>query len=159
MKNKLLAGLLALLGFSACSVWGDNDNDDGGGGGDVMMYGVLRETFVVKGMVTDKGEEPKPIEGIRIVLRPASEDMYEYFLNDTVYTAADGTFVTGHRPVEFPDGFSVTAADVDGKENGSFKPDERIFNFGPMSSDYSYEDGAYLKEVRFELEEAEGILE
>ncbi len=148
MKNKFLAGLLAMLGFSACSPWGDSDGDD------VVMYGVLRESFVVKGAVTDTGENP--VKGIQVVLRPNSEDAkYKGFPNDTVYTAADGTFKMRKMPAALPVGYIISAEDVDGGENGLFKPDELPLSFGPEHSDYTWsnEEGAILKEVRFVLEE------
>lgn len=150
MKNKFLAGLLAALGFSSCSPFADHEGGDDNGGG-MVMYGVIRTSFVVKGKVTDTAG--KPIEGIRVVLRPALEEYYTHTPNDTLYTSSAGTFVTNDWPEDLPGGYVVEAKDVDGAENGSYKSAERMINFGPERSDYGWEEGRMVKTVDFQLKE------
>ncbi len=143
MKNKLLAGLLAVLGFSSCSPFSDEDDNVDGGG--MLMYGVIRESFVVKGKVTDTGD--KPIEGIRVVLKPSAASEYSYIPQNTAYSAEDGSFKT----VPWPAGpvYSIIAEDVDGEKNGVFKPLEKTFK----SNGLNYEDDKPVRIVDFELEE------
>lgn len=115
------------------------------------MYGVLLVDYAVKGKVTDTAGEP--IQGIRVVLRPADEEMYSYFVNDTVYTSAKGSFLIPYKD----DGItwlSVTAVDVDGDANGRFLSDEKIFDFR-TEGDWSKENGTLVKKVDFRLENDE----
>ena len=111
----LLSTLLVLLGFSSCDKIG------------ALEYGSPYVDFQVKGQVTD--ESGKPIEGIRVTIENETygfsvnhDGVWKYSFADTVYTDADGRFVSR----EINDGSiygKIFFEDIDGPANGSFLPD------------------------------------
>lgn len=109
--TRVLSGLLALLGFSACS-------DENGGGR--VEYGTPSVDFQVKGQVTDA--EGNPIEGIQVVVKPkgdgfADMDTQRYVEADTAYTDAKGNFTSHQLNDVFITG-QLFFEDVDGEANG-----------------------------------------
>lgn len=107
--TRVLSGLLALLGFSAC--------DENGG---VMEYGSPTVDFQVKGQVTDA--EGNPIEGIQVITKPAY-GVYTDVTNgswkkaDTTYTDAEGNFESSLLQNVAMEG-KLLFEDVDGEANG-----------------------------------------
>jgi len=118
--NWALAGLLGLLGFTACEGNGDDEVP--------AMYGTPIAKYTIKGSVTD--EKGMPIEGIGIYAKHS-------FTRDTIYTKKDGGFETTFK--EFPDDkFKLMIEDMDAEKNGLFKNDSVIVTF--TKEDY-YENG------------------
>lgn len=111
----VLSALLALLGFGSCDKIGADE------------YGSPYLEYQVKGQVTD--ESGKPIEGIRVTIENETygfsvnhDGVWKYSFADTVYTDADGRFVSR----EINDGSiygKIFFEDIDGPANGSFLPD------------------------------------
>ena len=85
--TRVLSGLLALLGFSACS---DENGDE-----IRSEYGSPIVDYQVKGQVTDA--EGNPIEGIQVIAKP-TYGVYTDATNsswknaDTIYTDAEGNY-------------------------------------------------------------------
>ncbi len=144
--NRIIAALLALLGFSGCK--GPAGDDDGG---EVLMYGPMRVGFVVKGTVTDADENP--LENIRVVLKIRDDETDETLYGarvyrDTVYTDEKGEFRIRPRPrVVLP--WSLIASDIDGAENGGdFESRSEEFY---VNKNMDYEAGDLVKKVDFTL--------
>ena len=78
--NKLLAGSIALLGFSGCST----DDDPFDPNGMVCMYGTPHGTYEVTGVVCN--EDGEKLDDMRVVTS----------LRDTVYTK-DGAYTIGPK--------------------------------------------------------------
>ena len=150
--NKLITGLLALLGFSSCVFLIDGDDD---GGDDVVMYGVVRTSFVVKGTVTDADE--KPLKNIRVVLKLQDDEPdgnpYRQ-ARDTVYTDNKGEFKTRPRP-DTPLPWTLIATDIDGTDNGGeFLTVEKTFTT-IHNGNFDYDERVYVNEMDFSLEKVE----
>lgn len=112
-RNKIISGLLVLLGFSGCEFIGDDIEP----GPDWVMYGPGPVSgYTVKGKVTDADE--KPIEGIRVVIRPTDPEALPGYVNDTIYTDADGIYRSRSDIDIVIPGLTAAAADVDGPANG-----------------------------------------
>ncbi len=146
--GRIIAWLLALLGFAGC--------DTGGlimyGPPDVVMYGPLRQAFIVKGAVTDADD--KPLENIRVVLKIRDDEPVDGLndrrpFRDTVYTDAKGEFQTDRKlMISLP--LELIAADVDGAENGGeFESRSEVFNV--INGNMDYEEGARVKRIDFTL--------
>lgn len=147
MKNKIITGLLAMLGFSSCDPFGSPDMY---GSPPAPEYGAPYADFVLKGGVTD--DAGKPIEGIQVVLKPFVE--HNHF-NDTVKTDVAGKYIVSKdRGYMLTGTMSVIAEDIDGEENGEFK--KQVQTFDMKQSDYAGSDGWYVghaeKTVNFVLE-------
>lgn len=110
--TRVLSGLLALLGFSACS--------DENGGGMTEEYGSPIVDYQVKGQVTDA--EGNPIEGIQVIAKP-TYGVYTDATNsswknaDTTYTDAEGNFESSLLQNVAMEG-KLLFEDVDGEANG-----------------------------------------
>lgn len=110
--TRVLSGLLALLGFSACS--------DENGGGMSEEYGSPIVDYQVKGQVTDA--EGNPIDGIQVIAKPAY-GVYTDATNsswknaDTTYTDAEGNFESSLLQNVAMEG-KLLFEDVDGEANG-----------------------------------------
>lgn len=115
IMQRLLSGVLALLGFSACS---EEDGED-----QVYMYGTI-PLYYIRSVVTDANE--KPIEGIRTVLEYKGIDG-ELF-RDTVFTDAKGEteqdFAAGMMDLQNSKA-KLKFEDVDDEKNGSYQ-DETV---------------------------------
>ncbi len=149
--NRLITGLLTLLGFSACEpeglvMYGPPPVP--------LMYGPANVGFVVKGTVTDADE--KPVENIRVVLKLQDDDPVEgrydrRVCRDTVYTDNKGEFKTGPRPY-IPLPWTLIAADIDGAENGGeFETKEKPFTV--ERDNYDNDEQAYVNEINLTLTE------
>lgn len=101
--NRILAAVLALLGFSAC----------GEGKEPMAEYGTPSVSYRIKGTVTDKDDAP--INGIKVVISDEPESESD---DVTVYTDADGKFTGPHTYSFGLYGQTVTFEDVDGEDNG-----------------------------------------
>ena len=150
--SKIISGLLALLGFSGC---GDGDKVMYGPP-DVLMYGPMQVSFVVKGAVTDADE--KPLENIRVVLKIKDDEPVEgrydrRVYRDTVYTDSKGEFRTDPRP-DVPMPLELIAADIDGEDNGGgFEGEEKEFTVS--KGNWDGDEGVYVNEINFTLNEKE----
>lgn len=104
-SNKMLAGLLTLLGFSVVSC---NTTEE---------YGCPYADYKIKGKVVD--EEGSPIPGIQVIT-PDPWNEYGYLQADTVISNNSGEFTTQPPTSSFGDDitFKVTAKDIDGEANG-----------------------------------------
>ena len=119
----LLSGIMALLGFAACS---SNDEEP-----EIpSLYGVPSVTYRVIGSVTD--EEGKPLENIQVILNDECANFYFDEENnvfgidsttwkaipDTVYTDKNGGFSTHYVSSEIMQAIKIKFQDIDGEENG-----------------------------------------
>jgi len=115
LVNRIMAGLLAALGFSTVGCGGENGRPQ------IVEYAPPLQWYNIKGKVTDASQPEAGIPGIRMIFG------YPYVMNgvnaiyprDTVYTAADGTY----RYESDGGPLAVVLKDVDGEANGSFKSD------------------------------------
>jgi len=115
LLDKIFLGLLTALGFSTA---GCSDNATKY---TPTEYGTPTAMYDIKGKVTDASQPGVGIEGIRMIF--GLPDAWARFLDDTVYTAADGTYqYNGVRP-SIPPGLDVWLKDVDGDANGNFRAD------------------------------------
>lgn len=105
--NKILAGLLSLLGFSlaACDKIGADE------------YGCPYADYEIKGKVVD--DNGKAINGIQVII-PDPFGNEEYTHRDTLITNSAGEFIA--RPVvttfDTDITFKITTKDIDGTDNG-----------------------------------------
>ena len=107
LTHYLIASLLGLLGFSACS--DDEDEKDE----TLVMYGVPTADYIVKGTVTD--EAGNPIEGLLVTpyFHYGSFDLSKV---PTTTTEKDGTFqLDTLAGMSIP---PIVVADQDGEANG-----------------------------------------
>lgn len=106
VRKRILYGVLTLLGFTACGEISDE-------------YGSPITDYQVKGRVTS--EEGKPLSGIQVVVK---DDGSVPEGNDTVYTNADGRFVSHQASTGWVVSGQVIFNDIDGEANGgTFKSD------------------------------------
>lgn len=108
--NMLLAGLLILLGFTVTSCETS------------VEYGTPHAEFEVKGKVTD--QTGKPISGIEVKYAIGINNKNVGTFNGEMvsHTDKNGTYQATFK--SWPDHrLRITAADVDGPENGSFQTD------------------------------------
>jgi putative lipoprotein (rSAM/lipoprotein system) len=113
LTHYLIATLLGLLGFSACS---DESNEEDEV---LLMYGIPTAAYIVKGTVTD--EAGNPIEGLHVT------PYLHYHKFDSskaplATTAKDGTFkLDTIKGMRIP---PIVVADQDGEAHGGhFIPD------------------------------------
>jgi putative lipoprotein (rSAM/lipoprotein system) len=144
--GRIITGLLALLGFSGCNVFFDDD-----GGGSKLMYGSPRADFEIKGRVTDADGDP--VRDIKIVVGSTDSAGYEFGVG---ITDAHGFYrVTGGDWFGGSD-ITVAAEDIDGDKNGG------DFAAGTVKVEVKGEDyiggdddwymGKFTKTVDFELQ-------
>lgn len=103
--NVLIAGLLAILGFTtAC------DSKD--------EYGTPSAKFIVNGKVK-VSETDLPIENVRVTMQ-----------GDTTYTNADGVYqVVDKWGFPTDQTYNLEFQDIDGEENGEFNELDTIVEF------------------------------
>lgn len=107
--NKLLAGLLSLLGFSlaACDKIGTDE------------YGCPHADYEIKGKVVN--EDGTAVPNIQIV---AAEDAITendlYIYRDTIFSDSKGQFSTQLQPTTIGEDitFKIKIEDIDGEQNG-----------------------------------------
>ena len=126
MKNKLLYGIMALLGFSGCS---DNAYDT------PNYYGPYPPEFGTKDIKLSTqiiNEDSVPINNIRIVSGYTNKD--NRIVTDTAYTksttiegvAKNGIAVNtlkyaSNSPSLSKGNYQLEVTDIDGNENGKYK--------------------------------------
>lgn len=145
--NKLLAGLLTLLGFSlaACGKIGADE------------YGCPYADYEIKGKVVDT--QGSAIPGIQVIIPDPFGDE-EYMHRDTLITNKSGEFNANPMVTSFGEDitFNITTKDIDGIDNGgaflekvtgvAFKKEEMKGGDG----DWNY--GSARKEVTIVMERA-----
>ena len=140
--NWLLASVISLLGFSACS----------NGGGMMLMYGTPTFDYQADGRVID--EEGKPIEGIQV--KVTLSDEWSSKIDGTqvdggvIYSGKDGSFMT--KKFANIKIYSLTATDVDGEKNGGeFETQEIKLTMRPTLEEGSKKgDSWYMGVNKFE---------
>ena len=95
------------------------------------------ETHWVEGLVKD-AETGKPIKGIKVTLTPASDNgsttgVQHIYVNESsreFYTSADGRIAQEITiyPYEETELFYLQCEDVDGSENGTYAPSDRLIS-------------------------------
>ena len=112
--NWILAGLLALLGFSACS--GNNEED-------ISAIDCPYKRLTLKGKVSN--EAGNAVSGIKVKVTEFHTETNgtRYAIQaDSVKTNASGNYeFSSNYETLYP--FEVTFEDIDGEQNGLFKPD------------------------------------
>lgn len=113
-SNRVIAALLAALGFTAC---------DSIGGDEPVEYGTPNATFHFVGQVTDK--DGKPIPGIKVTVSYDGQRLYKHVgIKDSTMTDAEGRYQTETFSNFSADRHQVAFEDVDGAANGGeFLPD------------------------------------
>lgn len=109
--NKILAGLLSLIGFSLASC--DIEEE----------YGCPYANYEIKGKVVDEGGNAIP--GIQVSISQSPMEN-EYLRADTVISTPSGTFTSQPPTYSFGGNvtFKITAKDIDGEANGGLFKDE-----------------------------------
>lgn len=111
--QRILYGTFTLLGFTACGEISDE-------------YGSPITDYQVKGRVTS--EDGKPLQGIQVIVKN-EENAYHVYQkddgsmiegNDTVYTNADGQFVSHQSSIGWVTSEQAVFHDIDGDANGGF---------------------------------------
>ena len=139
--SKLIARLLAMLGFGAAAVGCEG----------LLMYGSPYSEFDLNGRVTD--EAGSPVRDIKIVLKPDADSEHEMgvAISDAngvfrIYLEHDG----GRRS-----GVAVIAEDIDGDKNGGeFAPQTLEIEIEPSEykgGDGDWDDGRVTKTAEFTL--------
>lgn len=136
--TRVLSGLLALLGFSACS--------EEGGDNILPEYGTPTVDFQIKGQVTDV--EGNPIEGIQVITKPAYG----------VYTDAEGNFESSLLQNVAMEG-KLLFEDVDGEANGgTFQTDSASLQEAEavqLEEGHGWYDGRYEQTLNKQLTKEE----
>jgi len=111
--NRIIALLLALLGFAGCEDI-NNTRDE---------YGTPSADFVFKGTIQSKGFN-QAISGVRVILTDTAE--HPTFLADTSFTNFNGSYEL--EISDFPEDkvFKISVADTDGTTNGEFDAQDTI---------------------------------
>lgn len=157
MFNRILSGLLVLLGFSACSDFQDDDDVV------ICMYGTPTARHEIKGKVVTADKDKVSIPNIQVVVisKFRLDQARKYGVDissinrgtDTLYTDAQGEFKYeggGHSPQEE---YRIFYNDIDGKENkGLFASDSTDVKTEPTKpGDGSWYMGKGAAEVTAEL--------
>ena len=142
VANWLLAGILALLGFSACN--DDEEQPD--------MYGTPHANFTIKGKVVNDESMPIPDIEIKCLVEHHGDNRSWFDTIPAVSTSSAGTFT--YQFEEFPtDKLRIIATDIDGPQNGSYEKDST--DLALSDNDYKGRDGWYRgtveKEINFNL--------
>ncbi len=142
LTSRLIAGILALLGFSGCHI---SINDDDGG---MYMYGTPTARFEIKGRVTDRAGDP--VKDIKMIVKSPGNSEYELgvgITNSFGYYSVDGIWPGGQS-------LNVVAEDIDGDKNGGeFATKDRMIRI--ESTDYvggeGWNRGKVIKTADFTL--------
>ncbi len=142
--NRLLSGLLLILGFSAC--------DDNSNGGEVM-YGQPYTRFEIKGKVVNVQKEPIP--GIQVIVKELSLSPARAL--DTLKTDASGE-VLFKESLTSEGKFRLIAEDIDGVQNGGkFKTDSVDIQATTPTEGSGWYMGESKNEVTITLEKDETL--
>lgn len=162
--NWALAGLISLLGFSACSddfkgepeptpdengIVNNGDNNNGNDdGGAVCEYGTPYAVFAVSGKVTDA--QGNGLEGIRVVVpsvdhlqRATSvfipdQTVITQDVRDTLYTEKNGEFDYAYSGFPTNAGIEIKMKFEDISKEARFETDSTKVSF----SDVDFQDGS-----------------
>ena len=138
MKNRIIAGLLTLLGFSAC----DKIIPMG------LEYGTPHAKFTVSGKVTD--EQGQALPQIRIVTPKIAHSTTFWQVRDTLYTKSDGSFECTHTCYPFAETISVHLKFEDPTfETDSTKVDFKLSDLSGKEGSWYY--GSAKKEINMIL--------
>ena len=141
ITGKIIAGLLALIGFAGCD-----------SNGSQLEYGSPHADFEIKGRVVNEAGDP--IRDVKIVVTDADNGGYKgrevgVGITDSrgSYTVSGGWF--GHPSL------TVSAEDIDGEMNGGeFAEKEQEFDLKPedyVGGDGNWYDGKVTKTADFTL--------
>lgn len=161
MFNRVLSGLLVLLGFSACSDYEDNNN--------LCMYGTPTARHEIKGKVVTADKDKVSIPNIQVVVvsKFLLDQAREYGVDishgtDTLYTDTQGEFKYEGGGISPQEEYRIFYNDIDGKENkGLFVSDSTDVKTEPTEpGDGSWNKGKGAAEVTAELKaSSEELLE
>jgi len=112
--NWVLAGILALFGFSTCETG-------------KLMYGVPWASQAIQGKVTDK-TTGKPIQGIEVKIN-LPENQYQQPASKTWTGITDNNGDFKLTNTLLGDSIPLVATDIDGAKNGLYKPDTIYVDF------------------------------
>jgi|GEM_PF-953258 len=132
---KILSGLMALLGFAACS---DKAAEYGV---IVAEYGTLGAEYKVVGTVVSKGDTEKAIKDIEVIFVKAqstNDDDSVILFGDTTYTDKNGKFEIDTNAMQTRS-IKIRFNDIDGDENGRFENKAETIEF--KDSDFDGADG------------------
>lgn len=114
--NRLLSGLLVLLGFASCG----NDTDE-----IPAMYGTPHVTFYIQGKIQNAAGDGIPDIKLEILSKLSNNNESNIWFNpcsDPILTNTGGNFSISVSA--FPtDQIRIVATDIDGTKNGSFAKD------------------------------------
>lgn len=140
--NRMLSGVLALLGFTSC--------DGLGLGQATCEYGQPYAKYEIKGKVVDT--EQQSISNARIIVKPLernSDNLFPYAHHDTVYTQKNGEYLYENHGTSYGR-FRVVCDDP----SGTYKPDSTVVEMKPTGGKGWYE-GSDSKVENFELKKKE----
>ncbi|MBQ0035052.1 MAG: radical SAM-associated putative lipoprotein [Bacteroidales bacterium] len=139
LLNSFLCSLLALLGFSGCQER-------------VPMYGVPQLVADFSGSVADK--EGNPIEGIEVKLLDGRQDI-AYATKTRSNENGQFSIRTDlfYSDIQYGDSILITAADVDGEENGSYQADTLRVPYPEMKDVDGWLSEGKTEGINFRLEE------
>ncbi|MDR2138210.1 MAG: radical SAM-associated putative lipoprotein [Tannerella sp.] len=154
--NRILAGILALLGFGGC------EKKEVA----VPEYGTPRADYTVKGVVVNRATG-RPVKNIRVSYTALEQTIVEYGVPPVTYsgdgpfaddvTGSDGTFKITQTMFAVPaNPVPVYVEDTDGEANGLFEPDSLTVDFrdaGRSGERDGWYDGEYTVDVKVELTE------
>jgi putative lipoprotein (rSAM/lipoprotein system) len=136
--NKLLLGLLALLGFTQCDIAG------------AVEYGTPNCNFTLKGKV--QNEQGEPINKVRIITRMLRQDSEAIY-----YAASDTVEVNGTYRIDFRGVIPDRACRVVCEDPaGVYRADSTEVKVEPTGGDGKWYQGSDTKEVNFTLKKEAG---
>ncbi len=151
LYQKMLGGLLILLGFSSCDKENPNNEEPGGG---LCMYGTPSAEYRIKGTVTDK--DGRPVTSANVIIRnlgyesqfAEDEALYkDVWLNDTLKVNDKGEYLFVDRDSGWGENdFRVVVHDV------AHKPDSVKVTLVPKDGDGAWFEGTGEETVNFRLE-------
>ena len=148
MKNKILAGLLALLGFSVAEL-----------GCGRVEYGMPHADFEVKGKVVDS-ESKDPIEGIKVFVKHEGyQDNYYEVMSAETNTAGEYSMRDKQWMYGYGSTLKVITEDIDGESNGgkfAIQTKEIELKKSDFTGGNGWYDGQAEKTVDFELKKITG---
>lgn len=140
--NRMLSGVLALLGFTSC--------DGEGLGQATCEYGQPYAKYEIKGKVVDA--EQQAISNVRIIvkqLEQKSNELFPYAYPDTVYTKKNGEYIYEKGGTNYGR-FRVVCEDP----TGVYEADSTVVEMKPTGGEGWYV-GSDSKVENFELKKKE----